>query len=75
MKYLLSSVGTFGDVAPFVAVGVALRQRGHEVMIAVDPFFLPMVEEAGSPVVVVAEKIWKMAARGSCQVAYRRPSE
>ena len=47
MKYLMSAVGTFGDVAPFVAVGAALRQRGHEVMMAVNPFFLPMVEEAG----------------------------
>jgi rhamnosyltransferase subunit B len=47
MKYLLSAVGSFGDVAPFVAVGVALRQRGHEVMMAVNPFFRPIVEEAG----------------------------
>jgi rhamnosyltransferase subunit B len=43
----MSAAGTVGDVAPFVAVGIALQQRGHEAMMVVNPFSLPMVEEAG----------------------------
>ena len=34
MKYLLVTLGSIGDFMPFLAVADALRQRGHQVVIA-----------------------------------------
>ena len=34
MKFCILSIGTYGDVAPYVALGVKLKQEGHEVVIA-----------------------------------------
>src|SRR5688572_6812862 len=34
MKLALATVGTHGDVVPFVALGRALRREGHEVVLA-----------------------------------------
>ena len=49
MRFLLAASGTYGDVAPFVALGMELQKRGHEVLMAVNPFFIPMVQEKGLP--------------------------
>ncbi|MBK9565301.1 MAG: glycosyltransferase [Saprospiraceae bacterium] len=32
MKILLASIGTQGDMEPFLAIGEKLQHRGHEVM-------------------------------------------
>ena len=32
MKILLTSIGTRGDIEPFLAVGERLEQRGHQVV-------------------------------------------
>lgn len=37
MRVLLASFGTRGDLAPFVALGLALRARGHRVVLAGNP--------------------------------------
>src|SRR5690348_3671473 len=34
MKFSLLCIGTYGDVAPYVALGAKLKQEGHEVTIA-----------------------------------------
>jgi UDP:flavonoid glycosyltransferase YjiC (YdhE family) len=44
---IISTVGTLGDFLPFLALGTALRSRGHEVGLAVNPAFLGFVREAG----------------------------
>ena len=49
MRFLLAANGTYGDVAPFVAVGTALQKRGHEALMAANPFFIPMAREKGLP--------------------------
>lgn len=39
MHYLLTPVGSSGDVYPFIAIGRGLRQRGHDVtLVAPEPF-------------------------------------
>ena len=40
MKFALATVGSRGDVEPFVAVGRELQRRGHEVRVAVPPNYL-----------------------------------
>ncbi|HWE93693.1 MAG TPA: nucleotide disphospho-sugar-binding domain-containing protein [Tepidisphaeraceae bacterium] len=47
MNVLLVPLGSHGDVHPFVGLGLALRARGHRVRVIVNPFFGPLVEQAG----------------------------
>jgi rhamnosyltransferase subunit B len=47
MHALLLPIGSTGDVLPFVAVGRALRARGHAVTIGANPHFAGLIERAG----------------------------
>jgi len=47
MRILLTTIGSHGDVHPFLAVGAALRARGHEVAVLVQPLFRGQVLDAG----------------------------
>jgi UDP:flavonoid glycosyltransferase YjiC (YdhE family) len=44
---LLLPIGSSGDVHPFVALGVALRQRGHRVTVITAAYFEPLIRKAG----------------------------
>lgn len=47
MRILLATIGSHGDVHPFLAVGSALRARGHEVAMLVQPLYARQVIDAG----------------------------
>lgn len=47
MRFLFSSIGSSGDIHPYVGIGQALRQRGHEVAFISQPYFEPTITEAG----------------------------
>jgi len=47
MKFALAIHGSRGDVEPFAAVGLELRNRGHEVRMAVPPNMIGFVRSAG----------------------------
>jgi UDP:flavonoid glycosyltransferase YjiC (YdhE family) len=47
MKVLIVTLGSHGDVHPFCGVGVALRERGHEVTVMANDYFRPLIERAG----------------------------
>lgn len=47
MHFLVSAIGSAGDVHPFIAVGAALRGRGHEVRIVASAVFESRVRRAG----------------------------
>ncbi|HYZ21624.1 MAG TPA: glycosyltransferase [Rhodopila sp.] len=47
MRIAILTVGTQGDVRPFVALGRGLRQAGHDVRIAASPGFDPLVTGQG----------------------------
>ena len=46
-RILLSSVGSFGDVLPFLAVGKQLVERGHAVTFLTNGYFAEQVTEHG----------------------------
>ena len=46
-RFLLTTVGTAGDVFPFVALARALKRRGHHVGLLANPYFEPRVLAAG----------------------------
>ncbi len=47
MKILLASLGTRGDMEPFLAVGELLKRRGHEIVCLMPEQFGPLAEESG----------------------------
>lgn len=49
MRILVITLGSAGDVHPFVALALALRDRGHAVRFATNPHFAPLVERLGLP--------------------------
>ncbi len=47
VKFVVAVHGTRGDIEPCAAVGLALRERGHEVRMAVPPNLIEFVEKVG----------------------------
>lgn len=47
MDFLLLTIGSHGDVHPFVGIGRALRERGHIVRLVTNEAFRELVERAG----------------------------
>ncbi|MCC3776684.1 glycosyltransferase [Streptomyces sp. UNOB3_S3] len=47
MRVTLLAIGSRGDVQPFIALGVGLRERGHEVTLAAPASLQKLVERAG----------------------------
>ncbi|HEX5439288.1 MAG TPA: glycosyltransferase [Ktedonobacterales bacterium] len=52
-RILLSTFGSSGDLNPFLAVGLGLRARGHEVTFAVERNFQQPVNALGFPVALL----------------------
>jgi hypothetical protein len=63
VNILLLALGSHGDVHPFVGIGRALRERGHDVTVAANEYFKPMVEKAGLEFIAIgtAEEYREMA--------------
>lgn len=47
MRVLIVTAGSHGDVNPFIAIGRALRSRGHDAILLTNPYYKSQVEEAG----------------------------
>ncbi|MCE9590959.1 MAG: glycosyltransferase [Planctomycetes bacterium] len=47
MRVLLCPIGSSGDVHPFVGIGLALKSRGHEVVVIVNGQFEPLIRRVG----------------------------
>ena len=57
MKFALACYGSRGDVEPSVAIGRELRQRGHEVRVAVPPDLVGFAESNGLEAVAYGPKL------------------
>ena len=49
MRFILTPLGSGGDVYPFIGIACALRRRGHEVRIITNGHFRDVVERHGIP--------------------------
>lgn len=47
MKILLPTLGSAGDIHPFLAIGRAAQARGHDVEVMTNPIFSNLVNQAG----------------------------
>lgn len=56
MKYLLVTLGSIGDVMPFLAVADALRQRGHQAVIASNAGYAGLVQGSGFEFAIVSQR-------------------
>ena len=52
-KIVLATVGTLGDLHPFIAIALALKERGHHPLMAVPQDHLPKVRAAGLDAVAI----------------------
>jgi len=52
-KILLTTVGTLGDLHPFIAIGLALKRRGHQPVLAVPEDHVAKATAAGLDAVAV----------------------
>jgi len=46
-RIVITTWGSFGDVNPYLALGLGLRERGHDVVLCMPPFYEPVVRAAG----------------------------
>ncbi len=56
MRFLIASIGSNGDIHPYAGVGMALRDRGHEVAFIVQPYFERLIREAGLKYIPAGER-------------------
>jgi rhamnosyltransferase subunit B len=47
LHVLLPTIGSAGDVHPFIALGLALRARGHRATVLTNPYFQDQIEQLG----------------------------
>ncbi|NCW45858.1 MAG: glycosyltransferase, partial [Gemmatimonadaceae bacterium] len=46
-RIVITSWGSFGDVNPYLALGLGLRARGHDVVLCMPPYYEPVVRSTG----------------------------
>jgi UDP:flavonoid glycosyltransferase YjiC (YdhE family) len=46
-RILLTTIGSLGDLHPFLAIGLELRARGHSVTVATSEFYRAKIEQTG----------------------------
>lgn len=76
MRALLITGGSSGDVNPFLAVGQALRRRGLEVVVLVNPYYAQAVRDAGLESLPLGEAIPTTIVRDRPEImgAWRGPT-
>ena len=57
MNTLLITLGSHGDIHPFIALGQALRERGHSVVAASNPYFEEQFRRAHLPFAAFGERL------------------
>lgn len=46
-QFIISAIGSYGDVHPMIGLGAALARRGHRVKLITNPYFADLVHDAG----------------------------
>lgn len=46
-RIVMPTIGSYGDIHPFLAIGIALKDRGHDVVIVTSPWYEPKIRATG----------------------------
>src|SRR3989304_1425867 len=46
-QFIITAIGSYGDVHPMVGLGAALAGRGHRVKLITNPYFAELAADAG----------------------------
>ena len=46
-RIVFTTIGSFGDIHPYIAIGLELQSRGHKVIIATSPYYREKIEATG----------------------------
>ena len=57
MNTLLITLGSHGDIHPFIAMGKSLRERGHGVVVASNPYYEEQIARTGLPFEPFGERL------------------
>ena len=71
MKILILTLGSRGDVQPYVALGTALKSRGHDVTVSTGRGFEDMIEAAGLSAAPLSDDVRELIDRPEIQQAMR----
>ncbi len=47
MRILVATLGSYGDVYPFIALATVLKKRGHDIVLLTNDFFRPLADRHG----------------------------
>ncbi|MFO7663805.1 MAG: glycosyltransferase [Chloroflexota bacterium] len=73
MRTCIVTIGTRGDVQPYVALGLGLKAAGHDVTIATLEEFKPLVQNYGLQHDTLRGDFLKVARKASDESATRKP--
>ncbi|GMQ94550.1 MAG: glycosyltransferase [Acidimicrobiia bacterium] len=73
MKVVVQTVGTRGDVEPFVALGLGLVAAGHEVTVATAPSFDGFVSDRGLDFAPIRADYYELLDSPEAQAALKNP--
>ncbi|HET9015774.1 MAG TPA: glycosyltransferase [Thermomicrobiaceae bacterium] len=62
-RIVLTTLGSSGDINPYVALALGLRERGHDILFAIEPEFRGAVDAAGFPISPLASHADALTAR------------
>src|SRR5688572_9565185 len=71
MRVVIFAIGTRGDVQPYVALGVGLREAGHEVVVATHEPFRSLVGEHGLAFRPITGNVQELLQRAEVRRALR----
>ncbi|WP_422369600.1 glycosyltransferase [Pelagibius sp.] len=71
MRILILTLGSRGDVQPYVALGAALRARGHNVIVSTGQGFEAMIEAQGLTAAPLSDNVREMIQTPEIQAALR----
>ena len=72
LNVLLPTLGSAGDVHPFIAIGLELKRRGHRATVLTNPIFRALIERHGLGYLPVGSEAAARAAIGNPDVWHLR---
>ncbi|MGL6259228.1 glycosyltransferase [Vibrio sp. WXL210] len=67
MKVLLMTIGSRGDIEPFIALGVGLKNKGHQVSLCAPVNFQSMIEAHSFKYCFLTDELFEIVEKGTLE--------